>query len=124
MSAIESMALNRQQIESMNNPEADWLGMTPEQEQFIKAAGANETCLFYGDEILRLQHGQLLAIYEVAFKAAANAAIKLLGATDGMNVRLDMDTPEIGQIFVRVTATEDTGKKAAAIGMVPDPRMH
>lgn len=124
MTTIQSISLTREQIQQMIHPTSDWMRLTPEQEEFIRATGTGEQCTFYGDEILRLSNRQLEAIYEVAFKQAAAAALKELGRNLEEDIEVSIDSPEPGQLFVRVTVSDRTGKSASAIGMLPDPRTH
>ncbi len=124
MTQIESMELTAEQMDCMNNPAVDWLRMTPEQEEFIRAAGPDETCMFYSDAIIRLPRVRLRAIYDAAVRSAIHAGMTQIGATKHTNFQTQCDELELGQTFVRVTVTDDTGKSASCIGMIPDPRAH
>ena len=124
MTQIESMELTVEQIDSMNNPNCDWLRMTPDQEEFIRASGPDETCTFYNNAIIRLPKDRLRAMYKAAVIAAIHAGMEQIGATKHTVFQTECDQPELGQTFIRVTVTDDTGRSAACIGMIPDPRMH
>ena len=124
MSEIQTITLTAEQVDAMSNPDSDWLRMTQEQEQFIKSAAPDETCIFFEDVIIRLSKDRCEAIHEVAFKTALLAALEQIGATAESNVEVKCVPPELGQTFMRVTATDDTGKTATCVGMIPDPRVH
>lgn len=124
MSVVTTMPLTPAQIETNGKPGVEWLALTPEQEDFIRSAGPDEACTFYGDVIIRMPKARLEAAHESAFKTAATAALELIGATADTEVQVSIERPGLGQTYLRVTATDDTGKSATAIGMIPDPRDH
>lgn len=124
MSTVTTLPLTQDQIEQLKSKEHPWMAMTPEQEELIRSAGPDEACTFYGDVIIRMPQATLEAAHEFAFKAAAKAALELIGATADTEVEVSLEKPELGQTYLRVTATDDTGKSATAIGMIPDPRGH
>ncbi|MFT4255689.1 MAG: hypothetical protein QM599_01800 [Pseudoxanthomonas sp.] len=128
---IQSLPLTRQQVEDMANPNSDWLRMTKEQEAFIAGTPDGFLCHLYDDAILRLSHAEFAAMMGEAWHTATLAAASLLlGRNVGMEAVLNgglnvvIDPPEVGQTFVRVTCTDDMGRSASGIGMIPDPRAH
>ena len=117
-----SMPLTAEQRIAMRSDSA-WLKMTPEQEDFIRSTQPGQVCCFYDDNILRVTEEQMSRAMETAFKAAASSAAKDLGLTGHVaDFEIHCDPPELGQMFLRVTVTDDRGRKASAIGMIPDPR--
>lgn len=120
----DTIALTRDQVASLRAPEGDWLRMTPEQQHFIKSTPPGMTCFFFDEVIVRVSEAQLTAAMEVAFKTAANAALQLINSPQGVQVQLSCKKPELGQTYLTVTATDDDGRTANGIGMIPDPRMH
>lgn len=120
----DSIPLTAEQVSSLRSAESDWLKMTPEQEQFLLDLGPGQVCTFYGDQILKISGERMAKALEVAFKTACRAALEMLGSSSWESVDLKCETPALGQMYLRVTATDDQGKKASAIGMIPDPRGH
>lgn len=121
---VESMPLTREQIATMTGQPVDWLMLTAEQEDFMRTNAPGDVFMFYGDAILKLHEDRLAQIMEVAFKAACQAALELLGMPLNESVQIRCEAPAQGQTYLRVTATDDQGKQASAIGMIPDPRGH
>ncbi|MBE2211199.1 MAG: hypothetical protein IAE66_06290 [Xanthomonadaceae bacterium] len=121
---VESMPLTPEQIACIDSPEGDWLKLTPEQEKFFRDTGPGMVCTIYDGQLLRLSGEHMASCMEVAFKTASKAALELLGEPLTETVNLKVHSPEVGQAYLRVTATNDLGKSASAIGMIPDPRHH
>jgi hypothetical protein len=121
---VESMPLTKEQIATMTGEPADWLMLTPEQEDFMRTNAPGEVFMFYGGSILKLHEDRLGMIMKVAFQAACRAALEMLDspANDSVQIKCSVQVP--GQTFVHVTATDARGKQASAIGMIPDPRGH
>lgn len=124
MTEIESIALTAEQVDALSNPDAGFMALTPEQHELIKTAAPDQVCMFYGDALIRFPKARMEPMLETAFKTAARAAMDLLGVTDDKIASIECDDMEFGQTYMRVSVTDDLGKKASAIGMIPDPRAH
>ena len=85
---VQSLRLTVEQQAALNSGN-DWLRMTAEQEQFVKTAGANETCIFYGDALIRLSKARLVAMIEQAVKSAIHSALEILGTEKFAEFELD-----------------------------------
>lgn len=119
--SVQSLRLTVDQQAALNN-DSYWLRMTAEQEQLVKTVGADETCIFYGDALIRLSKTKLVAMVEQAVKSAIRSALEILGTEKFAEFELDPMT--LGCTFMRVTVTDTDGKTASAIGALPDPRTH
>lgn len=119
-----SIPLTAEQASSLRAIEGDWLRLTRDQEEFFRATEQGQVCTVYGDVILRVSQEQVTAAMEVAFKTGCRAALEMLGDSITEGVEITCDPPELGQTYLRVHVVDSLGKKASAIGLIPDPRAH
>ena len=117
-----SIQLTAAQRAELNGSDGEWLNLTEDQRQVVQSAGADETCIFYGDSLIRLKRANLKSMIEQAVQSATRDALALLG-TDRFS-DIEVDSVPLGCTFMRVTVTDNTGKQASAIGALPDPRVH
>lgn len=118
---MNEMKLTPKQVAAMNS-DSPWLKTTPEQEKFIRECPKGHVITLYDDAFIQVTEDRMAAAMETAFKTAASSAAQQLGLTTGHEFKIECDQPELGQAFLRVTVTDDCGRKASAIGIIPDPR--
>ena len=123
MTTYKSIPLTPDQQASMRSG-SDWLMLTAEQLALIKSTGPGETCMFFGNELIKLSNARLEAIQKVAFDEAAIKALQELGPSDDADVKFEVGDIALGQTFLRVTASDASGASATAVGTVPHPRTH
>ncbi len=117
-----AIQLTADQQAAMESPDCDWLQLNEEQRHVVQSVSTDETCIFYGDALIRLKRAELTRMIEQAVQSATRDALALLGADRFSDI--EVDSVPLGCTFMRVTVTDNTGKQASAIGALPDPRLH
>lgn len=104
----------------------DWMQLTPEQYDLISSKGPEETCLYFGEDLIRVPTERFLAAFKHAFETGAQVAAGSLGISNSAGIEsFDLEAVEMGQKFLRVLVTSTDGRTASGVGVIPDPRsMH
>lgn len=102
---------------------SDWHKLSAADVELVKSCGPGEVCWLWGDEMVKTTTQQLEAAFEVAFREAYAAALKLGADFIGEQHTFEVDGLEPGAVYLRVIIRNEQGDEASGIGMIPRPTM-
>lgn len=102
---------------------SDWHKLSAADVELVKSCGPGEVCWLWGDEMVKTTTQQLEAAFEVAFREAYAAALKLGADFIGEQHTFEVDDLDPGAVYLRVTIRNERGDEASGIGMIPRPSM-
>jgi hypothetical protein len=123
---IQTIDLTDEQVAQTENPSADWLKLTPQQEALFKSCGpeSGHRCILVGRTFARMPIDQMSRMMEAAFKSAAHAAARELGISTYSDEAASIEmteAPAFGATHMSVRVTSLDGRSAVALGEIVLP---